>query len=314
MSAKNFGRKSAAIGATVLAGGALAIAGGSPAVAAPTCGATEPAATVVAPGVCQVVVTKSGTFTAPTGLSKLSALVVGAGGGARHNSGFAYGAGSGQVVYVDSVSLAGPAEVTVGRGGASSFESMAEPATGGTTELNGTEAVGGSYLVSGNGFDSGARGLVNSGGGATGDGQSSFGQGVFVAGGPGVVPSAVTGVDETLFPVIAGEGAISLGGDASNLDGFARPAGLGGGGSTTATEALAGGDGGVIFRYAAFDDGVPQTEPAGNVQADAAPVTKPSLAETGFESAGLTAGAFGAALIGGAALLVGRRRAKRASN
>lgn len=315
MSANDLGRKTAAIGATVLAGGALAIAGGTPAMAAPTCGATEPAATVVAPGVCQVVVTESGTFTAPSGLSKLSALVVGAGGSAFYGGadGYGFGGGGGEVVYVDQVSLSTPATVTVGSGAPVGDGSILD---GGSTRLDSTEARGGKgpfTFASGNGNASGTESGISQysgGGGAAGAGQRSDDRAIPALGGAGYSTSSLPGVDPVLFPAIADDLVLGQGGTASGAA-EAPGVGFGGGAATSSSGATAGGDGVIIFRYAALDDGVvPVPLPA--APAAAAPVVKPTLAETGVEAAGMSAAGLGAALLGAAALLIGRRRSTRA--
>ncbi len=200
--------------------------------------------TLVAPGVCQIQVTHSETLTLPTGIQKLSAVLVGGGGGSVL-SGTQYGGGGGAVTYIDQVATTAPLEITIGAGGDSS---NTPASTGGVTSIAGyssTDALGGGSGTgvggsSGSGTVSGFLSGAGAGGTSISDSQP----------GPGILPSAISGVDTTLFPVIAGEVALGAGGSPSAT--AAAPVNTGDGGNlgdgTAATQS--GGSGEVLLRFA----------------------------------------------------------------
>jgi hypothetical protein len=285
----------------------------------PECGTTTPAATLVAPGVCEVVFTESGTFTAPSGISKLAAFMVGAGAGGwgSINSFGSYGGGAGEVVYVDSVEFSNPLEVTVGIGGY--FEQItisgAAPELGGDTSVGGTTALGGfptdqfSGGTSGNGYAGGdatncdmdSTVELSSGGGGASSAANGF------SGGAGLVLSDFADVDTTLFPALDSETVYGAGGDSCSTE--VTVANTGNGGSASNSSGENGSDGVVIFRYAALSDGVepitgggdPITGPAATVLAKTGPAAEPMFA----------AGAASALFAAGAALLVMVRRSRK---
>lgn len=126
-----FGLMGAGTGGLVIAGAA------SPAEAfTGTCPTTTPAATLVADGVCEVRFTTSGTFTPPTGITKLAAVLVGGGGAGGYftPNDYAYAGSGGSVVYIDSVPLGGAVTVTVGLGGTVSSFGI-DPAVGDDTSI-----------------------------------------------------------------------------------------------------------------------------------------------------------------------------------
>ena len=230
--------------------------------------------TLVAPGVCQIQVTHSETLTLPTGIQKLSAVLVGGGGGSILG-GVQYGGGGGAVTYIDQVATTAPLVITIGSGG----DTTNTPnSVGGTTAIAGyptADALGGIPGGTNSNFLSGP----GAGGPATSDSQP----------GPGLLPSAITGVDTTLFPVIAGETALGAGGSPSAT--ATAPANTGDGGNigdgTAATQS--GGSGEVLLRFAL-------------------PV---ELAHTGA-NAGLIAGIAGSLMAaGGSLVLMAQRRLAR---
>jgi LPXTG-motif cell wall-anchored protein len=259
--------------------------------------------------VCEVLVTESGTFTAPSGISKLAAFVVGAGAGGWGSSLSygSYGGGAGEVVYVDAVEFSSPLDVTVGVGGAGGY--YADMEDGGDSSLDDVTAAGGSVGgqmaggTSGNGFV-GDTDVVNciinseyssGGGGATADAEG-------MAGGAGLVLGDFTDVDTTLFPALDSATVYGAGGDSCSVE--LVPANTGNGGTAADESAEAGSDGVVIFRYAALTEASLPVE-------SAAPA---ALAATGpSANSSLGAGAASALFAAGAALLVlVRRRHKNA--
>lgn len=237
--------------------------------------------TLVAPGVCQIQVTQSETLNLPSGITKLSAVLVGGGGGSV-NSGVQYGGGGGAVTYIDRVATTAPLVITIGAGGDSS---LTPNSTGGVTSIAGytaENALGGAAIgnatggSSGNGTASTFLSGSGAGGASTSDSQP----------GPGILPSSIAGVDTTLFPVIAGEVALGAGGSPSATTAAAANTGDGGnlGDGTSATQS--GGSGEVLLRFAV-------------------PV---ELAHTGA-NAGLIAGIAGALVTaGGSFMLLAQRR------
>ncbi len=217
----------------------------TPAFAADTCGTTDPAATEVAPGVCEVQFVESGTFTfnAPSGVAKLSAVIVGAGGGYSSGGPDAYGGGGGAVVYVASVDTTAPIAIEVGMGVDGSSNA------GGSSSVNSDVAAGG---FSGN--RDGGSGCEC--GGSSGNGNAGWPDFMFGAGGgaggpapdqnsggPGVTASAAAN-DADLWPAVAGEPAYGAGGNVIVLPSIAGVAGSG-----ANTDAASGDDGLVILRW-----------------------------------------------------------------
>lgn len=303
MSSSKIARSGATIGVAGLCG--VSVFGATPAIAAPDDCSTVPGATEIVSGICQVVITADGVYTFPTTIDKLSAVVVGAGGGS-YESDFigAYGGGGGEVVYVDNVALGTPITVDVGTGGAAGAEATIA-ADGTDTVFGSTTARGGIAPYPSDPTDP-ANSSVSSG--DSGNGNSGQFSGAGAAGdasgtipGPGYLLSAVPGVDATLFPSAA-NGAVEYGkgGTAGETQTPAVPSSGTGGSAfydySTTPETFgsqAGDDGVVILRYAL----------AG------------TLASTGVEAnVPLIAGT--AATVAGAALLAGSsvtRRHRKAS-
>jgi hypothetical protein len=219
------------------------IAAGSPAFAA-GCQITDPAATEVLPGVCEVQFAEGGTysFTAPSGVAKMTAIIVGAGGGAM-NANAVYGGGGGEVIYVASVDVGAPLAIEVGVGvdgstpqaGSSSVNSdVARGGHTGTYDASGTFVEAGGYSGNGN------AGWADQGG-APGGGAGGVATSLAVAG-PGVSASAIAN-DADMWPALGGEPEYGPGGPlGSPVPG--TPAGAG-----APSEGDFGNDGLVILRW-----------------------------------------------------------------
>lgn len=262
---------------------------GQPAFAAGSCQTTTPEATLVAPGVCEVAFTEAGdyTFTAPSGIDKLQAVVIGGGSAAWLYNGL-YGGGGGDVQFFDDVDFSAPVEITVGAGG------EYDGGNGDDSVLNGDVVSGGlSEGRSGNenegfgyGVDYGAAGA-----GAGGDAPSSDVPGV------GIAASDIAGGSD-LFPATDSELDFGAGGDTVTgvdvpVDETPDIPGNGGNGRLITD------DGGWLY---SGDDGV-----SGAVYLR----WSIGLAATGFDANGLALGGVAVAA-GGAVIAASRRRAQRA--
>lgn len=293
------------------AAGAVAftvLAGGMSASAAPVdCAAMG--ATTVAPGICQIVVTTSGTFSigAPVGVTvtHLEALLVAGGSaGVQYDGGY-----GGEVVYVDNLPLT-PLTVTIGAGGTTA---------GSTAGTSTVVAAGATSLAEANPAELEDPADPDS---PTYDPS--------INGVTGVLPSAfVTTANPAsiLFPAYTGEQYLAGDGVDGDLIEFGEaPFVLGttwtpAGGGTPGAFANArpssgsGGSGQVVD----FNDGsfVPSGNGAAGVvifrfAAPEAPAAAAALAATGSDASTATAAA-GLLLLGGtAALIAGQRRRARA--
>jgi len=147
MAMSAFQRRTARTSRGAAAAGVLGIAGASLFAATPAFAADYecdvydglPAPTLVADGVCQIVIThadtpdNSTTFIFPAAMGKIQAVVVGAGGGGatvapvydNYDYG-AYGGGGGQVAFVDEVALDTEIAIYVGGGGQAAYGEDAE--------------------------------------------------------------------------------------------------------------------------------------------------------------------------------------------
>lgn len=263
----------------------------TPSFAATDCGE----GTEIATGICEKAYTTAGdfTFTAPSSVAKMSAVLVGGGqGGEIQNfSGgefAAYAGSGGGVLFVDSVDLSAPIAITVGAGGANDFSA------GGDTTV-GSDVAGGGYYddalgpISGfpqafSGFPelTGPPVALWSGGGAGGTPTDC-------AAGPGVSASSVA-AGSSLFPAVGGETIYGSGGSCSGVVLTAEAgAGMGGNvytdGATPAADE--GVDGAVILRWT------------------------PGLPDTGLSVQPWLIGASAAAVLGGAVLAAGAVRLRR---
>lgn len=281
----------AAVGAVGLGTGGLVAGVAAPALAfTGTCPTTTPTAVLVADDVCEVRFTASGTFTPPSGITKLSAVLIGAGAGAIYfNDGLqlAYAGNGGEILYIDSVTLGADLNISVGAGGLSAGGSG-----GGDTSLDGDTAAGG--LAGGGTADCIDAGWEMKPG--DGAGSVSSGEPDACIPGEGLALSDIPSVDPVLWPAAADGGEIYSAGGSANLDSdpaVTSPFAGSGAPVNTAGAATAGADGLVILRFA---------------PAPPAP-TGPSLAATGSEFAWPAVAAGSAAVVGGVLLLTRRRRA-----
>lgn len=216
----------------------------SPALAA-GCQTTDPAASEVIPGVCEVQFVEAGTFTfsAPSGVAKLSAIVVGAGGGYVSGGPDAYAGGGGEVLFIETVDFSAPVDIEVGLG------SDGSTASGGSSSVNDKVAAGGFSGThdggancfcggySGNGNAGWPDPVAASGGGAGGAAPDQF------SGGPGLTASAAAD-DSSMWPAVSGEDIYGAGGNMVTPGALAKTPGSG-----ADTGAPVGEDGLVILRW-----------------------------------------------------------------
>lgn len=263
---------------------------GTSAFAAGSCQTTTPAATTVAPGICEVAFTEAGefTFTAPSGIAKLQAVVVGAGAAAWQDAAGIYGGGGGDVEFFDGVDISTPIEIVVGAGG------EYDGGVGEDSEINGDVVDGGS-LNGGSGNGNASFNGMEFGAGAGAGGNATSEQ----VGGAGVSASDVA-VGSDLFPAVSGEAEFGAGGDAPNtynVDIGITPEIPGNGGNARQLVPNMG-PGSTLYG----DDG-----------RDGAVFLRWStgLAATGFDADELALGAV-SLIAGGAIVVASRRRAQRA--
>ncbi len=266
----------------------------TPSFAAADCGE----GTEVTAGICEKAYTTAGdyTFTAPSSVAKMSAVLVGGGQGGVYIEGFAaYGGGGGGVVFVDSVDISGPIAVTVGAAGVFGVSLSGDTTVGANAAGGGGGVVGDPFVPqvvvqSGSpqeflGWHEPPASLpgIGSGGGAGGTPTDC-------AAGPGLTASEVA-AGSSLFPAVLGEPELGQGGSCSGIT-VASEAGAGKGGDVFGEipniEAEAGTDGAVIFRWAAA-----------------------SLPDTGVSVQPWLIGASVAGVLGGALLASGALRARR---
>lgn len=200
----------------VTAGGAtLALSTAVLASLAPSAAhATTPCAgggTLIAVGICEVQFTTPGphTFTPPTGITKLDALVVGAGGmGYRNIGDTSYGGGGGDVKVV-SLNHAGSINLTVGQPGSGNYSSTNDSSVaqgGATTTAHGGWQGNQNGARSGNGntgaqnwFFQQNQGFADGSGGGAGGVATFTSNNANITAGPGVVVSALPEASGTLF-------------------------------------------------------------------------------------------------------------------
>ncbi|MGV1033846.1 MAG: LPXTG cell wall anchor domain-containing protein [Microbacteriaceae bacterium] len=210
-------------GALLTSGVGVGMIGTSPATAVASC---PTGSTQVFGNVCQVVLTESGTFTVPSGVSKLTAVLVGGGGGGLYNYGsFVAGGGAGQVLYTDAIpTAAGALTVTVGGGGEGLYATSVDSTDIAADAGSSTELSKGGFTLTAAGGQGGFRscgdGCTAAGGtsGANFEGygdslpDGNFGGALFGGGGARLAAdddlggqgystfSAITGVDPLLWP------------------------------------------------------------------------------------------------------------------
>jgi hypothetical protein len=265
---------------------------------------TSPAATLVADNVCEVRITASGSFTPPTGITKLAGVLIGAGAGAGEflntttGDDIFYAGSGGDVVYVDSIPLGAPLAITIGAAGESDTTAGGTPTSGGDTIVGTDGAVGAAFAPVGASCSPAANIILIFGNGAQTDG-SVDGTGACVPG-VGYALSQLAGVDPALFPAAADGTAVYGDGGIPSETGATAAVDAGDGGSVDTTGAAHHFDGAaglVILRF------VP-----------AAPVapTAPSLAATGSAVPWFSPAGSVAAILAGAVLLIATRRRRAA--
>ena len=263
----------------------------TPSFAAADCGE----GTEVTAGICEKAYTTAGdyTFTAPSSVAKMSAVLVGGGQGGVYIEGLAaYGGGGGGVVFVDSVDISGPIAVTVGAAGVFGVSLSGDTTVGANAAGGGGGVVGDPFVP---------QVLVQSGSPqeflgwheppaslpGIGSGGGSGGSPTNCAGGPGLTASSKA-AGSSLFPAVLGEPVYGAGGSCLGITPLSA---AGAGGDVRVTVPLAaeaGSDGAVIFRWAAA-----------------------SLPDTGVSVQPWLIGASVAGVLGGALLASGALRARR---
>jgi hypothetical protein len=311
--------------------GLAALSFASPAVAGPPavvgCGDAVTGATLTnTSGVCELDFATAGGFswTVPTDITSLYAVLVGGGGGAYFSGSNGYAGSGGAVTYSDYSSIAAgtTATVTVGAGGSST--AVGTGSTGGTTEVNfgtsvsATGGIGsGSFMANyclpgGSSFS-----LVGPGDGAGGAAVNADGGNCAVAYGPSVNPS--TDADSASAPVLAAFSSLDTefgaGGtvviapvalpSASDLIGTGNGASVlvaAGLSSVTSADAT-GGSGRVVFRFT-----TETSADSGGGEGDSGSGTDAALATTGTDVLAPVALLSALGIAGVALLALARRR------
>ena len=249
----------------------------------------------VSAGICEKAYTTAGdyTFTAPSSVAKMSAVLVGGGQGGGvdlfpDGEFLAYAGGGGGVLFVDSVSPSAPVAISVGAGGAADFSGGGDTTvglhvaggggTGDAIPSSGSPQENAGFLV-----EPDPPAVLFSGGGAGGTPTSC-------AAGPGVTASSVA-AGSSLFPALLGEPMFGEGGSCSGV--------------TLVSEAGAGKGGDVYTELSP----VPVADPG----ADGAVILRwtPGLPDTGVSIQPWLIGASVAGVFGGALLASGALRARR---
>lgn len=170
-------KRTVTMGAVLLTSAFLLPTMGTPAFATTAC---PTGSTNLGAGVCEVAFTADGTWTPPSGVTKLEALLVGAGGG----SDGLYGAGGGDVRVVELGST-GAVTIVVGAGGTALGDGGSSSVAQGTID---EMAAGGEAPVSSSHGGSSGSGLLYSGDAGAGAGTRGSG----TTGGAGIVVSSLT--------------------------------------------------------------------------------------------------------------------------
>jgi hypothetical protein len=258
----SFRRNSVALVGVSLIAAPLAVMATPAFAAGDACTAVDPGATEVVPGVCELQFVEAGDFTfdAPSGVAKLSAVIVGAGGGSLTTPYDAYAGGGGEVIFVQTVDVSAPVEIEVGLG------SDGSTASGGSSSVNDKVAAGGFSGTydgvtnctcggySGNGNAGWDDMLSAAGGGAGGAAPDQF------SGGPGLTASEAAD-DSSMWPAVSGEDSYGAGGNMVTPGALTKTPGSGADTSTPAGE-----DGLVILRWTSVAES-PSDLPATGVNA-----------------------------------------------
>ena len=190
----------------------------SPAFAASAdCTAVDPSATEVLTNICEVQYLETGDYslTPPSGVTKLTALIVGGGGAANYEAG-TYAGGGGAVVYVANVDASTTVDVTVGVGAQSASDLQ-----GGSSSVNSDVAAGGltgipDGLGTGVGGTSGNGNVGSSYDDDKGSGGGAGGVADSYSGGLGVLASAAAN-DSAMWPSVDGEPYYGAGGSVQSM-------------------------------------------------------------------------------------------------
>lgn len=299
----------------LMATGTAFAASAAQAVAPADCGTHEGATKIelIGTNICSIVYSTAGnyTFTAPAGVTKLQALVIGAG-ATGYQSGDGYAGGGGAVKFVDGLNATSALSLLVGAGGTGSpiYDvgiTNADEMNGGLSQVGDVQAAGGKFSDTEGDpatTDSGKSGSGNNGFGIE-DGYGYFypmwGGGAKTAAALGAPGDGYLSSDaeltggSVLFPAVDGELELGRGGTVGSVlqTQVSAPTGsdvqlngdsptlpvqsMGWGGSTAGTETQSGADGGVIFRFLA---------PALAVTGSAVSATVNSLLAAGLVLAG----------------------------
>lgn len=264
-------RTAGAIGAGAV--GLTMISAASPAMAAPDCGAVPAGATLtILPGnTCQLDFAAAGSYswTLPTGVAGLQALLVGGGSGALGDTDFGYAGDGGLVLYVDySAATAGTsATIVVGAGGTSDEDTPTDGADSTVTVSAVTStATGGVWAITSACIPEGSVGVFAGNGDGAGETLTTFTDPCETTYAAGINPS-VDATDSSSNPVPAIfaslntdfglGGRVLVTGDILPTD--ASLAGTGNGANMLYNSGLdafvtgnaVGGSGRVVFRYTA---------------------------------------------------------------
>jgi hypothetical protein len=211
----------------------------------------------ISPTICQVTFTEGRDFTVPAGVTKLTAVLVGGGGGSYvdpRDPELRAAGGAGGVKYVDNVALTGkPIVVTIGAGG--DVGGDGEQTFVGTDRagkgLRGGELVGGTSGSTNPGNERSGTSPYNW---AAGGGAQTAAIAGSSAGGLGYLFSEIPGIDADLWPAASNLAtAVGTGGAGYQLTPATQN--YGDGGSVLGEES--GKSGVVIFRFAAMPDVTP---------------------------------------------------------
>jgi hypothetical protein len=187
------------------------------------------------PGLTGQVFTSNGTFTIPTGVTRLKVTVIGGGGGgAGNNTNLAGGGGGGglAIAYLTGLTSGNTLSVTIGGGGGSSF--AAAGTAGGTTSVaSGTQSIS---TITANGGAGGPYANMN-----TASGGSASGGTINISGGLGGRGSYFSNCAGTM--VCSGGGGAAGGGDGGNGISQSNAGGSNGGGGGAAGGGPFGGGG-----------------------------------------------------------------------
>jgi LPXTG-motif cell wall-anchored protein len=297
---KSYSARSSALAVVSLSvGSTLLVAGfGSPAIAATGC----PAGSTLVGTACEVVFTStpSAAWSIPSGVTKIDALLVGAGGMGRYQ----YGGGGGDVQVV-SLATTGDVTITVGVGIDGDYDSEADSVV---TQGSTTTTAGGGLPP---------ESTSNTFGGSSGNGNESLYTGGSGSGAAATDQSGSAGLIVSDIPAAAGtlfaDDTTCYGGGGASYFNSASPTATCGGGTTADVTSTIGvapransGGGGASWYIMSSGDAQPQVGADGLVSIRFSPVELPNTGAA--DSMPGVVAALGALLVGLAAVMFGRRR------